>query len=287
VQKPEAGKVAMLTGCSSGIGKASAKALAASGWTVIATGRKPEMIGGIGAALTLSLDVTDDASVRSAFAAAYERFGGIDLLVNNAGFGVEAAVEEISDESLRGMLETNLFGTLRCMRAVLPGMRRRGSGIIVNIGSIAGRWAAPFGGGYSATKSALASLTEASGQELAPFGIRVILVEPGPIATAFKAKLESLSAPAYGDPASAYRGAYELRRAFLNSARRSDPGPELVAATLLEALSAKKPKARYLVTADPALGLLLRLPRGLRDSLFASSLAAFARSRGDEEPAHA
>ena len=254
---------------------------------MIATARKPEAIGGIGAALTLSLDVTDDASVRSAFAAAYERFGRIDLLVNNAGFGAEAAVEEISDESLRGMLETNLFGTLRCMRAVLPGMRQRGSGIIVNIGSIAGRWAAPFGGGYSATKSALASLTEASSQELAPFGIKVMLVEPGPIATAFKAKLESLSAQAYGNQGSPYRGAYELRRAFLGSARKSDPGPELVAATLLKAIDAKRPKARYLVIADPALGLLLRLPRGLRDALFASSLAAFARSRVGEGPAGA
>jgi NAD(P)-dependent dehydrogenase (short-subunit alcohol dehydrogenase family) len=283
MQRFETGKVALLTGCSSGIGRATAAALATAGWTVIATGRKPEMLGGIGAALTLALDVTDDASLRSAFAAAYERFGGIDLLVNNAGFGAEAAVEELSDESLSGLLETNLFGALRCMRAAIPGMRERGRGAIVNIGSIAGRWAAPFGGGYAATKSALASLTEAARQELAPFCVKVILVEPGPIATAFGAKLDARSASVRGDRGSPYFSAYGLREAYIASVRSSDPGPELVAKTVLRALAAKKPQARYLVASDPALKLLLRLPQGLRNSLFASSLAAFSRSKGRKE----
>jgi NAD(P)-dependent dehydrogenase (short-subunit alcohol dehydrogenase family) len=283
MQRPETGKVALLTGCSSGIGKATAVALAAAGWTVIATGRKPETLGGIGAALTLALDVTNDVSLRSAFATACERFGGIDLLVNNAGFGSEAAVEELSDESLSEMLETNLFGALRCMRAAIPGMRKRGRGAIVNIGSIAGRWAAPFGGGYAAAKSALASLTEAARQELAPFGVTVILVEPGPIATAFKAKLDALSASVRGDRGSPYYSAYELREAYMASVRSSDPGPEFVAKTVLRALAARKPKARYLVASEPALKLLLRLPQGLRDSLFASSLAAFSRTREGKE----
>lgn len=285
MEKPDQTKIALLTGCGSGIGKATAIALAASGWTVIATGRKPQAIGGIGAALTLSLDVTDNDSVRSAFAAASERFGGIDLLVNNAGFGAEAAVEELSDESLSGILETNLFGTLRCMRAAIPGMRERGRGAIINIGSIAGRWAAPFGGGYAASKSALASLTEAARQELAPFGIKVMLVEPGPIATGFKARLDKLSAPVRGDRGSPYYPAYELREAYMASVRSTDPGPELVAATVLGALAAKKPKARYLVASDPALRLLLRLPQDLRGSLFASSVAAFSRSRARKESA--
>ncbi|OHD20682.1 MAG: hypothetical protein A2Y38_15350 [Spirochaetes bacterium GWB1_59_5] len=274
-----------MTGCGSGIGKATAIALAASGWTVVATGRKPQSISGVDAALTLSLDVTDSASVRSAFSTVSERFGGIDLLINNAGFGAEAAVEELSDESLSEILETNLFGTLRCMRAAIPGMRERGSGAIINIGSIAGRWAAPFGGGYAASKSALASLTEAARQELAPFGIKVILVEPGPIATGFKARLDELSASVRGNRGSPYYPAYELREAYMTSVRNTDPGPELVAATVLGALAAKKPKARYLVASDPALRLLLQLPQDLRSSLFASSVAAFSRSRARKEPA--
>ncbi len=279
MEKHEPGKVALITGCSSGIGKAVAVDLAASGWTVIATGRKPEMVSGIGAACTLKLDVEDSNSVQAAFKTVHEKFGGVDLLVNNAGFGSEAAVEELSDEALHGMLETNLFGVLRCMRAAIPGMRERGGGTIINIGSIAGRWAAPFGGGYAASKAALASLTEAARGELAPFGIKVSLAEPGPIATSFKHRLDALSSPVRADRTSPYYDAYQIREAYMASVRRSDPGPELVATTIRKLLEAKNPKLRYLVASDPALRLLLRLPQSLRDRLFASSIAAFAHSK--------
>lgn len=283
MKKPEPGKVALITGCSSGIGKAIAVDLGSSGWTVIATGRKPEALSNIGATLTLKLDVTDSVSVHSAFETVRDKFGGIDLLINNAGFGSEAAIEELSDEALHGMLDTNLFGVLRCMRAAIPEMRERGSGTIINIGSIAGRWAAPFGGGYAASKSALASLTEAARQELATFGINVSLVEPGPIATEFKHRLDALSSAVRADRTSPYYAAYQLRDAYMASVRTSDPGPELVATTVRILLGAKIPKARYLVASDPALKLLLKLPQNIRDSLFASSIAAFSKSKRNKE----
>jgi NAD(P)-dependent dehydrogenase (short-subunit alcohol dehydrogenase family) len=193
--------IAVVTGSSTGIGQASAVTLARAGHTVYATLRNPEGGGGELRAIAgqenlplrlVALDVNSDESVRGAFAGMLEEAGRIDVLVNNAGIGNGGAVEETPVEVFRAVMETNFFGTLRCTRAVLPGMRERGFGCIINVSSVAGRVSSSPQAPYSASKFALEALSEALAQEVKAFGIRVAIVEPGVIATPIFSKSEAV-----------------------------------------------------------------------------------------------
>jgi NAD(P)-dependent dehydrogenase (short-subunit alcohol dehydrogenase family) len=177
-----------ITGCSTGFGRELAKLTLARGYRTVVTARDPQKIQDItagheGRGLALQLDVTDAAQVADAVKKAEAAFGRIDVLVNNAGFGYLAAVEESEESEVRAMFETNFFGLDRMTRAVLPGMRQRRHGHIVNISSIGGLVAFPGVGFYNATKFAVEGLSEALAKEIAPLGIRVLLVEPGPFRT--------------------------------------------------------------------------------------------------------
>ena len=184
--------IALITGASSGIGLATAVTLARSGHTVIATMRDPSRAGELQTVvqaeklpITISaLNVDDDASVHEAFG----KGGPIDVLVNNAGIGGGGAVEEVPVEVFRQVMETNFFGALRCMKAVIPGMRERRKGVIVNVTSVAGRMATAPQAPYAASKFALEALSECAAQELKAFNVRVVIVEPGVIATPIYAK---------------------------------------------------------------------------------------------------
>ena len=178
-------KRAIITGCSTGIGRATAIELTARGYDVIATARRRETLDDLKVAETLALDVDDDASVEAACAAA----GPVDVLVNNAGFGVEGAIETVPIDEVRRMFETNVFGSARMIQAFLPAMRERGSGAIVNVASTAGIAAPPLGGYYAASKFALEGLSEALHLEVGHFGVRVIVIEPGLIETSFGANV--------------------------------------------------------------------------------------------------
>ncbi len=177
------GDTVLVTGCSTGIGHATAKAFLAAGWSTYATARRPETLADLAAAgaRTLALDVTDDASMR----AAVEQVGVVDVLVNNAGYSLGGPVEEVSLDDLRRQFETNVFGLVRLCQLVLPGMRARGSGRILNLSSMGGRLTLPGGGSYHATKHAVEALSDALRFEVAPFGVQVVVIEPGPVATAF------------------------------------------------------------------------------------------------------
>jgi NAD(P)-dependent dehydrogenase (short-subunit alcohol dehydrogenase family) len=180
----------MITGCSTGFGRALADLLLSRGERVVATARKPETLADLVAphgerALALELDVTQPEDIAAALAAATERFGAIDVLVNNAGYGGLGTVEDGSIEEARAMFETNFFGTLAMIKAVLPEMVARRAGQIVNIGSVAGQIGFPSLSNYSASKFALAGLSESLGAEVAPLGITVTLAELGPFATNF------------------------------------------------------------------------------------------------------
>jgi NADP-dependent 3-hydroxy acid dehydrogenase YdfG len=168
-------KVVLITGCSSGIGQNLSQRLSQAGYTVVATARNCETLTDIPAVLKLPLDVTQPDSIHAAVSQTIKTFGAIDVLANNAGYAVRGALEEIPVEQVQQMFDVNVFGVLRMIHAVVPHMRRQGSGRIINISSIAGKLSTPINGTYSATKFALEALSDALRIELAPFGIQVVI----------------------------------------------------------------------------------------------------------------
>lgn len=204
----------LITGCSSGLGLALADAVAGAGDTVLATARKPAALSELsrrhpGRVLTAALDVRDPDQVTEAVALAADRFGGVDVLVNNAGSGLLGAVEEVGDEELREQLETLVVGPWRLVRAVLPLMRAQGSGHIVNVSSLAGRTAFPGLGAYVTGKYALEGMSQALAAEVQPFGIRVTVVEPGGFATRYGTAVAETAhrIPAYAEATAPVREA--------------------------------------------------------------------------------
>jgi NAD(P)-dependent dehydrogenase (short-subunit alcohol dehydrogenase family) len=266
-------RVALITGCSSGIGRDLAQRMTSAGYTVVATARRVETLDGLDAALALPLDVTSEDSARAAAADVLARFGRIDVLVNNAGFAEQSAIEELSDDALSAMFEVNVFGAARMLRAVAPTMRKQGFGKIVNISSLAGRLSMPVNGGYSATKFAVEALSDAARQELAPFGVRVIVVEPGSISTGFADAMMDRSQKTLADSTSPYRELYARNRALNSQVRESDAGPEAVSRVVLKALATSRPKARYVAAIPLPVQLMFRLSAGVRDRLWAGALS--------------
>lgn len=243
----------VITGCSTGIGYATALRLAADGHRVIATMRSPDSsdLASVAKERNLDvdvrpLDVDDAAAVDALFEEVLVSHGAVDVLVNNAGLGVPSdgrggAVEETSIEAFREVMETNFFGALRCTKAVLPSMRERASGCVVNVSSQAGRLAMPVMSAYCASKWALEAMSESLATEVAPFGIRVALVEPGMILTPIWSKVDMT--PPTG-PYAPVR--VRLGRTVLQEMASGSP-PEDVADCIAEAISTDTPKLRWLV----------------------------------------
>ena len=239
-------KRALITGCSTGIGRASAVDLQARGYEVIATARRPETIEDLEVVARLALDVDSDESVANVIA----KVGPIDVLVNNAGFGVEGPIETVPLDEVRRMFETNVFGSVRMIKAFLPGMRERGTGTIVNVTSTAGIAAPPLGGYYAATKFAMEAISEALKLEVGHFGIRVFAIEPGVIETSFGSNaLDHRAEP----------GPYEELGTLWNKAMETlgggqvAPGPELVATAIATALESDGSQLRWPVGQDAEL----------------------------------
>ena len=242
-------RVFFVTGASSGIGRAIAAAAAARGHRVFATSRHPGSMEDIAGAEKLALDVTDSRSISDAVADAAARAGRIDVLVNNAGYGQMGTVEDIPMTKWRAEYDVNVFGLIETAKAVLPVMRERRSGYVVNIGSIAGRIAYPFGGAYCSSKFAIEAITDALRLEVEPFGIRVVLIEPGAIRTRFNDRVEREVDPLVHDTSSPYHARYES--AFVRFRKESSMGalpPEAVARVVLRAVGKRRPRARYVVT---------------------------------------
>jgi len=239
-------KTVLITGCSSGIGRATAVELSKRGYEVIATARRPEQLAGLGVARSIALDVDDDASV----AAAVGAIGSVDVLVNNAGFGIDGPVETVPLSDVRRIFETNFFGAARMIQAFLPGMRERGSGAIVNVTSVAGIAAGPLSGYYAASKFALEALSEALHLEVGHFGVRVFIIEPGAIETSFGANLiDYRGEPGPYEPlVSIWQGAMDRLGGGLPA-----PGPELVASAIADALTSEEPRLRVPVGSDAEL----------------------------------
>jgi NAD(P)-dependent dehydrogenase (short-subunit alcohol dehydrogenase family) len=262
-------KAVLITGCSSGIGRATAERLAGVGWKVYATARQVEAIAPLeerGCEL-LPLDVTDEDSMRSAVDEVERREGAVGVLVNNAGYSQSGAVEAVPTEKVRRQFETNVFGLARMCQLVLPGMRRQGYGRIVNISSMGGKLTFPGAGYYHASKHAVEALSDALRFEVAGFGVRVAVIEPGLIRTSFaQAAVGSMDGSGGEHP---YAGFDEgVARA---TAENYDRGPisrlagepEAVAEAIERAISARSPRSRYAVT--PSAHLFMGLRRLLPD----------------------
>lgn len=254
----------VITGCSTGIGRAAAELMRSAGWRVIATARKTEDVQSLEAAgfIAVPLDVADADSVARAATVILEKVDGrVGTLVNNAGFGQVGALEDLSRAALEYQFQVNVIGLQDLTNRLLPAMRRQGCGRIVNISSVLGRVSLPFMGAYSATKFAVEAISDAMRVELRGSGIAVSLVEPGPIATAFR---ENVAARGHAtlDPSTVHHRAYyerELKRRAEQN-RRPDPftqPPEAVARKIRHALESARPKTRYKVTFPAYLGAAL------------------------------
>ena len=275
-------RIIVITGCSTGIGLVAARHLASRGDRVYATARRPDRSPGLQEALaaepnlrTLPLDVTDDGSVASAIETILAREGHIDALVNNAGIGTFGTIEFAPEAELRATFETNFWGVIRVTRAVLPSMRARRSGVIVNISSVAGRLAGPSMGVYPASKHALEATSEALAREVYSLGIRVAIVEPGFVVTPILDKaLDTLRL----DAASPYADVERRVHMMFTNAKQVGSDPQAIAEVIEEAIASNASKLRYPAGADAACHDV-----GTRARISDEDWIAMGRTMSDEE----
>ena len=239
VMQTTLGKTAIVTGASSGIGKATAAALVRAGFKVFGTSRRPAVNGPNGVSM-LVCDVTSEESIKKLVSDVLQQAGRIDLLVNNAGMGLFGGAEESSVDQVRALFDVNLFGVMRMTNAVLPFMRRNGGGHIINISSVLGFIPAPYSAHYGATKHAIEGYSESLDHETRAFGVRVSLIEPGFTRSAF-----DQSALKADLPLKEYNDARATVDALVKQAMTIGDAPEVVADTVVLAATASNPKRRY------------------------------------------
>jgi NAD(P)-dependent dehydrogenase (short-subunit alcohol dehydrogenase family) len=283
-------KAVLITGCSSGIGRATAQHLAAKGWKVYATARRPESIADLAEAgcQTLSLDVTDEESMLAAVAEVEKVEGTVGVLVNNAGYSQSGAIETVPMKLVRRQFETNVFGLIRLNQLVLPGMRRQRWGKIVNISSIGGKLTYPGGGIYHATKHAVEALSDALRFEVGGFGIDVVVIEPGLIrsefANAIERNMDELL-PGDGAYAEFNQTVAKVSKEFYEKDLlvKLGGGPEAVAKVIERAITARRPKTRYPVTLSAYISLAQRAI--MTDRMWDAFLSTLGSRPGeDQEP---
>lgn len=266
-------KTALVTGCSSGIGRATALLLGERGYNVYASARKLSAIRHLERSgsekgwklKAIELDVSDEKSVSTAKKLIERRDGGVDILVNNAGYGLAGPVEDVPIEEVRTQFDTNFFGLILLCQAFLPGMRARRFGKIVNVSSIAGRIAIPFFGIYNASKFALEAVSDALRLEVKPYGVDVIVIEPGPVKTRFRETAEKLGSRIVSRRSTYYQ-AYTRCKERLGKNLHHGSTAEDVAKLILKTIEARNPRPRYQVRLVDSLVLLLK--RLTPDQLF-------------------
>jgi short-subunit dehydrogenase len=273
----EKSRPVLITGCSTGIGRATAERLADEGWNVHATARRPESIEDLQkrGCKTHALDVTEESSMESAVAEVAQD-GPIGALVNNAGYSQSGAIETIPMESVRRQFETNVFGLMRMCQLVLPGMRGAGSGRIVNLSSMGGKLTFPGGGVYHATKHAVEALSDALRFEVREFGVDVVVIEPGLIVTEFgETAAGSLAEVDEHGPYAKFNAevARVTANAYTGPMARLGAGPEAVAKKISRAVTANRPNTRYKVT--PSAKVVMGMRRLMTDRMW----DRFARSQ--------
>jgi NAD(P)-dependent dehydrogenase (short-subunit alcohol dehydrogenase family) len=278
----------LITGCSSGIGRATAERLAARGWTVYATARRVESIADLEArgCRLLALDVTDEDSMKAAVATVCDEHGAVGALVNNAGYSQSGAIEEVPMPEVRRQFETNVFGLVRMCQLVLPGMRAQAHGRIVNVSSMGANFTFPGGGFYHATKYAVEAISDALRFEVKGFGIEVVIVQPGIIRTGF-ADAATGAMDASIPPAGPYAELNARVAGATQSVYERGPlarlggGPETVARTIERAIAARSPKIRYRVT--PSARVLIGQRALMTDGLWDRFLSTQFPHPGDAD----
>jgi NADP-dependent 3-hydroxy acid dehydrogenase YdfG len=255
--------IALITGATSGIGEATAYRLQARDYVVFATGRNPVALDSLRSRgmQARTLDVTDAAAVARLVQEIHTDYGGVDVLVNNAGLGFSSPLEQVALSDLRSIFETNVVAMLHLSQAVLPGMRARGAGTIVNVGSTAGRWTTPGVGAYHISKYSVEALSHALRAEVRQFGVRVVLIEPtGVRNTRFvEAQLTATQSDADDDPYGEFKRRYAETTAALIEMPGMTVDADTVARTIVRAVEAKNPKPRYIVGASGKASVLARL----------------------------
>ncbi|WP_343636937.1 oxidoreductase [Fluviicola sp.] len=248
-------KVILITGASSGMGKVFAQDLAQEGHIVYGAARRTNLLNDLNkkGVQTIELDVTDDESMKSCVQTILAKEGRIDVLINNAGYGSYGTIEDVSMEEAKRQFDVNVFGLARMTQLVLPGMRKQKSGKIINISSIGGKIATPFGAWYHASKFAVEGMSDSLRTEVKPFGIDVIVIEPGGVKSewgdiAYQNLLKTTSGSAYGEMAGKFKQAFE-------KAMPKNAEPEVISRLVSKAIAAKTPKTRYVggYMAKPAL----------------------------------
>ncbi len=265
-------RTVLVTGATSGIGRTACAAFARRGWSVAATGRDLDRLPRGEDIAAWRLDVTDEGGIAPVIDAVVATFGRIDALVNNAGFGIFGPLEGATAAQVDAQFRTNVSGAIAMIRHVLPVMRRQGGGTIVNISSIGGRFAAPLASLYHATKFAIEGLSDSLRHELAPFAVRVKLVEPGHFKTGFVANSLVTPHPDYADALQNY-----MEWVRLEDERA--PGPEPVAAAIVRAAEDRSARLRYPVKGAATLALARVLPDAMWRSLFAAGMRRGPRKR--------
>lgn len=282
--RPAVQKTVLITGCSSGIGRATATLFNDAGWTVYATARNPadiETLGEAGCELA-TLDVTDPADIGRVVDRILDEEGTIDVLVNNAGYGQFGPVEDVTPAAVHDQFDVNVYGPHRLIRAVLPAMRRERDGTIINVSSVAGRVTFPGGGIYSGSKFALEAISDALRNEVREFGVDVVVVQPGPVQTNFASRVASEVDRGNDDriePSGAYDHLYKLFEdtQLVGGDGPGSVSPERVAEDILNVASATKPPARVQPGTLARVTVLARhLPDTLRDGLY-DALGKFVR----------
>lgn len=254
--------VALVTGATSGIGEATAYRLQARGYVVFAAGRNPEALDTLRSRglQARALDVTDQAAVARLVEEIQTDHGGVDVLVNSAGFPLPCPLEQVALSDLRCLFETNVVATLHLSQAVLPGMRARGAGTIVTIGSTGGRFTSPGAGAYHIVKYGVEALSLALRAEVAPFGVRVVLIDPTGVRTRFvESQLEATPSYADDDPYGEFKRRYAETTRALTETPGLMIGADTVARAVVRAVDAKDPKPRYIVGASGKASVLARL----------------------------
>ena len=273
------GKVVLVTGASSGIGKALAMDVASRGAKVVVAARRLQRLQAVvdeiqasgGEAIAVPTDMASNQQVEALAQKALDYWGRVDVLVNNAGYGQMGPIESIGDEAVRQQFDVNVFGLLTLTRALIPQMRELGAGRIVNLSSVAGKVAMPFTGIYNASKFAVEAISDALRVELAPYNIRVIVVEPGPVNTEFFDVAEREAESTVDVNGSPYRRVLEdMRENLTDSSAKIAWTPEQTAQKIVQGITAQSPAPRYAAFSGGqlALGLMTSMPTGISDRLY-------------------